>query len=82
MIRRILYFQTIVTRNDDELVKKIFDAQMADPVKGDWVNMLKEDFQYLGEEINENEAKTTARYEFKKNIKSKVRKRVLRTSTK
>ena len=66
MIRRILYFQTIVTRNDEELVKRIFDAQMADPVKGDWVNMLKEDFQYLGEEINENEAKTTARYEFKK----------------
>ena len=39
-------------------------------------NIFSISFQYLGEEINENEAKTTARYEFKKNIENKARKRV------
>ena len=51
MIGRILFFQTIVNRSDNELTKNIFKAQMAKPVKGDWVNHLKEDFVFIEKKI-------------------------------
>ena len=38
-------------RSDQELIRR------ADPVKGDWVNILKENLIYIGEEVNEEEAK-------------------------
>ena len=76
MIRRIMYFQTIVTRDDQELIKRVYDAQKEDPVKGDWINLLKEDFKYIGQDLNEEEAKSTGRTEYKKVIKSKVREKV------
>ena len=61
-IRRMMYFQTIVKRSDQELIKRVYNAQRDDPVKGEWVNILKEDFKYIGEEVNEEDAKTTSKY--------------------
>ena len=53
----MLYFQTIVTRSEMELIRRVYNAQRDDPVKGDWVNILKEDFKYISEEVNEEDAK-------------------------
>ena len=75
-IRRILYFQNIITRTDQELIKRVYIAQKTDPVKGDWINYLKDDFEYLGEEVNEEEAMATPRSEYKKLIKDRVRQKV------
>ena len=33
MIRRILYFQTVVTRDDQELTKRVYDGQKNDPYR-------------------------------------------------
>ena len=52
-IRQMLYFQSLVARADDELIKKVYEAQNTNPVKGDWIIQLKEDFQFINEEINE-----------------------------
>ena len=76
MIRRMLYFKTIVTRSDMELTRRVFNDQRDDPVKGDWVNILKEDFNFIGEEINEEDAKSTSKFEYKKKIKNMVRQKV------
>ena len=76
MIRRMLYFQTIVTRSEMELIRRVYNAQRDDPVKGDWVNILKEDFKYISEEVNEEDAKSTSKFEYKKNIKNKIRQKV------
>ena len=76
MIRRILFFQTIVKRSDNELTKKVFKAQMADPVKGDWVNHLKDDFAFIEKDVNEEEARSNSKIEYKKVIKTLVKEKV------
>ena len=76
MIRRMLYFQTIVTRSEMELIRRAYNAQRDDAVKGDWVNILKEDFKYISEEVNEEDAKSTSKFEYKKKIKNMVRQKV------
>ena len=49
----MLYFQTLVTRSEDELTHKIYNAQKSNPVKGDWIQYLQEDFELIGEYTNE-----------------------------
>ena len=73
-IRQMLYFQSLVARADDELIKKVYEAQKTNPVKGDWILQLKEDFQFINEEINEKEALEMSKYEYKSMIKKKVKK--------
>ena len=49
---------------------------MADPVKGDWVNHLKEDFEFIEKDVNEEEARSNSKIEYKKVIKSTVKEKV------
>ena len=35
--RRLMYLWTILQKDDNELVKKVFDTQKKFPVKNDWV---------------------------------------------
>ena len=72
----MLYFQTIVQRSEEELIKRIYNAQKENPNKGDWIHYLKEDFKYIKEDINETEAKEKTKYDYKKLIKKKVREQV------
>ena len=75
-IRRILFFKTIVTRSEDELTRRIYNAQKSNPVKGDWIQFLKEDFALIGEEINEKIAQDTSSQDYKKIIKERIRQKV------
>ena len=75
-IRRMLYFQTLVTRSEDELTHKIYNAQKSNPVKGDWIQYLQEDFELIGEYTNEKLAKETSKVEYKNFIKRSVREKV------
>ena len=75
-IRRIFYFQTIVTRSEAELTRRIYNAQKSNPIKGDWIQYLKEYFQLIGEELNEKAAQETPKAEYKKVIKYKFRGKV------
>ena len=72
----MFHFHTLVTRSEDELTHKIYKAQKSNPVKGDWINHLKDDFELIGEEINENLARDTSRKDFKDIVKSKIREKV------
>ena len=42
----------------------------------EWIIQIKEDFQFINEEINEKEALEISKYEFKSMIKKKVKQRV------
>ena len=42
-----------MTRYKDELTHRVYTSQKSDPVKGDWIQCLKEDFESIGEEFNE-----------------------------
>ena len=72
----MLNFQNIVQRSEEELTKRVYNAQKKNPNKGYWIHYLKEDFNYIKEDIDETEAKEKTKYEYKKLIKRKVREQV------
>ena len=47
MIRRILYHQHIITRGENETIKKVYYKQKEKPCKGDWCEMIKKDFNVI-----------------------------------
>ena len=75
-IRRMLYFQTLVNREDIELTRKVYEAQKINPVKGNWILHLKDDFKFIGEDVNETEAVEKSKFEYKTMIKKKVKLKV------
>ena len=46
--RRINYLQTILKREDEELIKRVLKAQMDDAHDGDFIKLIEKDFQDLG----------------------------------
>ena len=71
---RLMYHHQILTREDSETVKKIYLKQKEEYVKGDWYQLLKGDFQFIGQDINENEICSTPKSEYKIKIKSLINK--------
>ena len=41
--RRLMFLQTILKRDIDEITRRVYEAQKDDPVKGDFVELVKED---------------------------------------
>ena len=73
MSRRCLYLQTILKRDNEELTKKIYNAQKANPIKGDWILMVKKDFEEIGLIFNEEEIIKESKFQFKERIKKSLR---------
>ena len=73
-MRRLIYHHHILTRNDREIVRKIYNKQKETPNKGDWVNLLNEDFNFIEEKMDEEEIAGKSAEVYKKEIKEKVRK--------
>ena len=53
-----------------------YNAQKSNPVKGDWIQFLKVDFELIGEEVNEKLARETTKTYYKNIFKSKIREEV------
>ena len=73
MIHRMMYHHHIITRNDDETIKKIYYKQKEERTKGDWYQLLLEDFDFIGHEIDEEDIKQTPKNIYKKKIKELVK---------
>ena len=69
--RRILYLQTILKRNDDELTKKVLLAQKNAPVKGDFIKLVESDGQNLG--VNIENIEKISKQGLKKLVREKAR---------
>ena len=67
--RRLMYLQTILKRDNDELVKRIFSAQKC----GDFINLIKKDFAAIKEEYNEERVLQMSKGEYKQYVKSKIK---------
>ena len=46
--RRINYLRHIISRSDNELIKKVFIAQKANPTRGDFIRLVEKDIAMLG----------------------------------
>ena len=66
--RRLMYHHEILSREDSETIKKIYMKQKTDRVRGDWIKLLEQDFQFIGIEMKENEISATPKSEYKLKI--------------
>ena len=71
-VRRMLYLKTILDRDDHEITKKIYNAMKNKPLKGDWYNLVKSDFEKYGMLLDEKVIKDTDKDTLKKLIKTNV----------
>ena len=76
--RRMIYLQTILKRDDDELTKKVYFAQKNDPSKGDFTELIKADFALIDETLDENAVEKSETQSYKKYIKSRMRNAALK----
>ena len=63
--RRLMYLWTILQKNEEELVSKVFRAQKMFPVKDDFVNQIKEDKEEIGLLLSDSEIMIMKKNKFK-----------------
>jgi hypothetical protein len=71
--RRIIYLNEIITREDNELVKRIYRAQKDNPTRGDFVELVTEDLKTIKEDFDEDIFLKYSKIEFKNHIKKKIK---------
>ena len=71
-INRLMYHHHLITREDNETIKKVYNKQKEDNTKGDWFDLLMKDFNFIGVEMDENHIKQKTKEEYKKEIKEQI----------
>ena len=72
--RRLLYHQTILKRPEEELIMRVYTAQKSDPLPGDFFKLVSQDYQLIGETMDEEYIQQKCKDSFKKEIKEKTKK--------
>ena len=73
MIRRLMYHHRIRSREDSEIIKKIYLKQKENAFKGDWIHLIRKDFGFIGEDIQDEVIKDTPKDIYRKWHKTKVK---------
>ena len=71
--RRILYLQTILKRNQTEVTRKMYNAQVQDPYKGDFCELVKKHIETLDLKLTNSEIENLSKTKLKKLVKTKVK---------
>ena len=77
-INRLMYHYHILGLDCNETVRKIYEKQKLEPLKGDWIELLKTDFKFMEIEFDEEEIKRTPKNVYRKKIKDLIRKAALK----
>ena len=70
--RRLNYLHNILKRKDNEVISRVYHAQKEKPLKGDFVELVKSDFDLINEKYDENLIRNMSKSKFKKYVKSKI----------
>ena len=73
MSRRLMFHHHILTREDNETIKKVYGKQKESHIKGDWFRMLISDFEFIEEEINEDFIISIPKEDYRKFINNKIK---------
>ena len=71
--RRMMYLQTLLKRPENEITKKVYKSQKKNPVKGDWVDMVKKDFANIEMEMIEEAIQSESKLVYKNRVKKHIR---------
>ena len=72
--RRLNYLHNILKKPDHELIKRIYNAQKVKTSKGDWIELVKKDFELIGEQFDEEMVKQMSKNKFKQFVKQRIEK--------
>ena len=72
-VRRMVYLQTLLTRTEGELTRKVYKAMKADPLPGDWIKRVEKDFEEINLIISEDQIINMCPLKYKSLIKEKMR---------
>ena len=68
-----MYHHHIVTRNKEEPIYKIYKLKSKEPLKGDWITLIKKYFEFVGIEMNDQDISSTPREVYRnKNNKTDI----------
>ena len=73
MARRLMYYWTILQKDDSELAKKVFITQRLLVTKNDWVQQLQSDLEECGITLPEARIKSMKKDAFKSLVKKQIR---------
>ena len=76
--RRILYLQTILQRNPEELIFRVYTAQKNEPIAGDFCQLVQNDIQLLDLHLSDECIATMSKYDLKALVKIKAKKEAFR----
>ena len=68
-----MFHHEILSRDENETIRKIYFKQKEDKVKGDWITLLEEDFRFIGIEMKEEEISSIPKSDYKDKIKALIR---------
>ena len=66
------YLYEIITREDCELIKRVYRAQKESPSQGDFINLVKSDFDFIGISFNEDVFCQMSQIQYKSMIHKKL----------
>ena len=73
MARRLMYYWTLLNKDDSELAKKVLFTQQSLSCKNDWVLQLKTDLNDCRITLSEEEIKCMKKEKFKSIVKKQVK---------
>ena len=44
---RLLYFHTIISRDENKIINKVYMAIKENPIKGDWIKLIRKDLEVI-----------------------------------
>ena len=75
--RRLNFLQTILKRDEEELTRRVFMAQLEDPLEGDFVELVKEDFREIDIPFDITFVESSGVEDYRRAIKNGIRKAAL-----
>ena len=73
--RRLMYLHSILQRDSDELVRKVYEAQKVVITPGDFLELVEEDKELINLEISEDEIKSMKKAKFITIVRRKITRR-------
>ena len=70
--RTVNYLHYLLNLKKDDLLYKVFNAQVENPIKGDWILHVLDDLKILSITTHLNDIKEIKKYSFKNIVKDKV----------
>ena len=74
VIKRLMFHRHLLTRDKKETIRKIYEQQKNEFTKGDWYQILLDDFKFIGEILDEDIILSYSKAAYKKHVEEKVRK--------